>query len=305
LTRSPPPVSSRSNSSDEVSADGPQANAFGCRSPSRFLRRVRFLTLASAGHSKARLLRSRCGNSPHAPPQPIESTAFNLSLDKCSKVRYSSVKVLLTVSPFGPPFSPTLNPFSQSPRPLSPASTAFLPRAKPRGTLNFPLTPLSTAFTQNARGVGSQSPNPAPTFSVPSVLSVVNSLFSYSCKLFGDSFHPFRNHHPFFSIACTLFCKNTRGGGIQSRFGVSVAIDFLSLCFHGVTNPFFRNSFLFTSIQNPRGVNPCLKQISDSLCSVLSVSPWQIRLDFAFRTKYCSTAKRTYTSHLLSLEACS
>ena len=231
-----------------------------------------------------------------------------LSLDKQPRIRYSLVKVLLTVSPIGPPFSPALNPFSRSPRPLSPASTAFLPRAKPRGTPNRPLTPLSTAFKQNARGVGSQSSNPAPTFSVPSVLSVVNSLFSYSCRLFGDSFHPFRNHHPFFSIPCTLFRKNTRGVVTQSTLhgsGVSVAIDFLSLCFHGVTNPFFRNSFACTSIQNPRGVNPCLKQISDSLCSALSVSLWQIRLDFAFRTKYCSTAKRTYTSHLLSLEACS
>jgi hypothetical protein len=204
------------------------------------------------------------------------------------------------VSPIGPPFSPALNPFSHSPRPLSPASTAFTPIR--------PLTPLSTAFTQNDRGVGSQSSNPAPTFSVPSVLSVVNSFFSYPCRLFDHSFHTFRNHHPFFSIACTLSCKNTRGGGYPKHspwLGVSVGIDFLSLCFHGLTNPFFRNSFVCTSIQNPRGVNPCLKQISDSLCSVLSVSLWQIRLDFAFRTKYCSTAKRTCTSHLLSLEACS
>jgi hypothetical protein len=28
----------------------------------------------------------------------------------------------------------------------------------------------------------------------------------------------------------------------------------LSFCFHNVTNPFSRNSFIFTSIQNPRGV---------------------------------------------------
>jgi hypothetical protein len=211
------------------------------------------------------------------------------------------------VSPFGPPFSPALNPFSQSPRPLSPASTAFLPRAKPRGTPSRPLTPLPTAFTQNVRGVGSR-PSDVPTFRPADIFSEANSFFSYSCKLFGNSFYSFRNHHPFFSIPCTLFCKNTRGGGYPKHspaLGVSVVIDFLSLWFHGLTNPCFRNSFACTSIQNPRGVNPCLKQISDSLCSVLSVSLWQIRLDFVSRTKYCSTAKRTYTSHLLSLEACS
>ena len=39
-------------------------------------------------------------------PQPIQTAAFNLSLDKYPQIRYFSVKVLLTVSPLRPSFSP-------------------------------------------------------------------------------------------------------------------------------------------------------------------------------------------------------
>ena len=62
------------------------------------------------------------------------------------RVRYSLVKVLLTVSPFGPSFGAQPDSFPHSPRDLSPLSTAFTP--------NRTLSPLSTAFTQNDRGVG-------------------------------------------------------------------------------------------------------------------------------------------------------
>ena len=89
---------------------------------------------------------------------------------------------------------------------------------------------------------------------------------------------------PLFSIACSLFSENTRGGGTSTnlpfgisnfqpllsvpvcktvtpsvnpafcpRLGASAAIDLLPLCFHTLTNPFSHKPFLFTSIQNPRG----------------------------------------------------
>src|SRR6266436_3788217 len=61
-------------------------------------------------------------------------------------MRYSLVKVLLTMSPFRPSFPMRLHPFPCSPRTVSPLSTAFTP--------NRPLTPLSTAFTQTDRGGG-------------------------------------------------------------------------------------------------------------------------------------------------------
>ena len=88
--------------------------------------------------------------------QPTQSIAFNLSLDKLPEMRYSLVKVVLTVSTFGPPFSPPLDPFPRSPRTISPLSTVFTP--------NCPLTPLSTAFTQNDRRVGYEPNNSALAF---------------------------------------------------------------------------------------------------------------------------------------------
>ena len=53
------------------------------------------------------------------------------------------------------------------------------------------------------------------------------------------------------------------------------------LCFHTLTNPFFRNPFLFTSMQNPRG---CGVEIlgTELLFSVPSVPPRQIHSFQAF-----------------------
>src|SRR6266404_649942 len=116
-------------------------------------------------------------------------------------MRYSLVKVLLTMSPFRPSYPMRLQPFPHSPRAVSPLSTAFLPRAKPRGTPastvsplstaftpNRPLTPLSTAFTQTDRGGGGSRPPDIPT-SRPAavVLLPANAFLSYgwpSCSLF-------------------------------------------------------------------------------------------------------------------------
>jgi hypothetical protein len=43
--------------------------------------------------------------------------------------------------------------------------------------------------------------------------SVANPFFSYSCRLFGLSLRSFLRSFPLFSIACSLFSQNTRGGG--------------------------------------------------------------------------------------------
>jgi hypothetical protein len=53
------------------------------------------------------------------------------------------------------------------------------------------------------------------------------------------------------------FAKTPRVGGTCANLTVgsfSFALDFLTLCFHNLTNPFSRNPFQCTSIQNPRGV---------------------------------------------------
>jgi hypothetical protein len=51
-----------------------------------------------------------------------------------------------------------------------------------------------------------------------------------------------------------------------SRARCLSAIDFQTLYFHGLTNPFSRNSFHCTSIQNPRGVRPLRTLCTLRLC---------------------------------------
>jgi hypothetical protein len=87
----------------------------------------------------------------------------------------------------------------------------------------------------------------------------VSHLVSYYCAFFDLSCRSFCNSDPLFSTPCAVFSKNTRGGVPLRQLGalrvsaLSLAIDFLPLCFHGVTNPSSRKCFVFTSIQNPGG----------------------------------------------------
>ncbi len=46
-------------------------------------------------------------------------------------------------------------------------------------------------------------------------------LFASTCRLFALSFHSFLHSFPLFSIVCSLFSENTRGGGASSRSIVS------------------------------------------------------------------------------------
>jgi len=70
-----------------------------------------------------------------------------------------------------------------------------------------------------------------------------------SCASFCDSC-------PLFSRACTLFCKN-RGWYLRdnssSRGLIAFASRFSGLCFHILTNCFFRKRFVFTTIRIARG----------------------------------------------------
>jgi hypothetical protein len=96
------------------------------------------------------------------------------------------------------------------------------------------------------------------------------------------SWRSFRRSPRLFSIACGLFLQNTGGVGYLCDISAPSAparssggplryhlpflsplyfhqltnpsssrIDLQHLCFHSFTNPFFRNLFVFTSIQNP------------------------------------------------------
>jgi len=106
------------------------------------------------------------------------------------------------------------------------------------------------------------------------VLTLLRTLFL--------SLRSFRRSPRLFSIACGLFLQNTGGVGYLCDISAPSAparssggplryhlpflsplyfhqltnpsssrIDLQHLCFHSFTNPFFRNLFVFTSIQNP------------------------------------------------------
>jgi hypothetical protein len=107
------------------------------------------------------------------------------------------------------------------------------------------------------------------------VLTLLRTLFLSLLSL-----RSFRRSPRLFSIICGLFAQNTGGGGTSATsprsrrlpFCRSVIVCFFCrpfifihlqipahrasicnvLCFHALTNPFFRNFFVFTSIQNAR-----------------------------------------------------
>ena len=109
-------------------------------------------------------------------------------------MRYSLVKVLLTVSPFRPSFSLQLNPYPRVPRTLSPLSTAFTP--------NRSLTPLSTAFTQTPRGVRVLCPSspllatrlPRSSRGHSPLATFIRPLFSQRYELLFPQLFCFHNH---------------------------------------------------------------------------------------------------------------
>ena len=110
----------------------------------------------------------------------------------------------------------------------------------------------------------------APCLSSKSrVLTLLRTLFL--------SLHSFRRSPHLFSTACGLFLQNTGGMGylcdisapsaplryhlplscgpfifIHLQIPSRRASIYNILCFHALTNPFFRNFFVFTSIQNAR-----------------------------------------------------
>ena len=84
-----------------------------------------------------------------------------------------------------------------------------------------------------------------------------------SCSLFALSF---RLRSFIFNHLQPLFPKHPGGGisaiALRSRRYRLPSFSFL-LCFHTLTNPFSCNSFLFTSIQNPRGATLQRSRFSD------------------------------------------
>jgi hypothetical protein len=126
----------------------------------------------------------------------------------------SLVKVLLTVSPFRPSFSSRHDPYSHSFDSCSRSSSAD---AELLPTIHRSL----------------------PTLRELSPLSTV-----------------FTPNRPLNALSTPLTQIGRGVGYLKHLLGpvVSVTIDFQTLCSQGLANPFSRNSFHCTSIQNPRGV---------------------------------------------------
>jgi len=99
---------------------------------------------------------------------------------------------------------------------------------------------------------------------------------------------------PLFSITCSLFLQNTRGGGCALPTTHSSRPTFRSLCFHNDTNPsssqpavaslYFHaltnpstgNSFLFTSMQIPRGCGgAAIRRVRPSLSDAVRLRSTQ------------------------------
>ena len=78
----------------------------------------------------------------------------------------------------------------------------------------------------------------------------VGPLFSHSYGLFVVP----KTVNSFAIKQIRTLCAKYRGLSVLCVSALSFAIDFVSLCFQDLTNPFSRNPFPFTSIQNPRGV---------------------------------------------------
>src|ERR1700704_867306 len=78
------------------------------------------------------------------------------------------------------------------------------------------------------------------------------------------------------------------------------------LCFHGVTKPFFRNPFVLTSIQNPRGCggtaihgNSICSQLRDKteVSSFAATHPKNARLSPCAATHTKSPSRKSFRCH--------
>jgi len=208
-------------------------------------------TLPSRNSDQLHLNRPSDQLSPRTPRRTLLHEAWSLRRVKFATAAAISKQGSAEQCPrLSPSLSPALNLFPQSPKTINPLSTAFTP--------NRPLTPLSTAFTQTHRGVGyrhdfsfhwtratgRQSRTTSHAVSYSSELFVApKKINSFAIK----QIQTLSSRHPGYGVPL-------RHPSVLCASALFLRLDFLTLCFHNLPNPFSCNSFPCTSIQNPRGV---------------------------------------------------
>jgi hypothetical protein len=111
-----------------------------------------------------------------------------------------------------PKFSPRLHAANTPAKLLPPSSPSHAPRsAHIRSVLSsFRILPVATAAYSRHCRRRTFRPSGMPTL-----------LFASTCRLFAFSFLLFLHSFPLFSIVCSLFSENTRGGGTSHRRAAS------------------------------------------------------------------------------------
>src|SRR5467141_2959281 len=88
--------------------------------------------------------------------------------------------------------------------------------------------PLSFHIHTKPPGVWGLEPKALHGFLCALCASVANPSLSRACGLFVVSLHSFPHSFPLFSIVCSLFSKNTRGGYPLGRCSVAALTSLLS-----------------------------------------------------------------------------
>ena len=138
--------------------------------------------------------------------RPRNSTTRCLLL-YCSRILalpFTMVVRVLAQVPKVPPRLPAANTLT---KPLPPSSPSSGPRSAriPPALNSLPYFPSPRRCTQKAFTITTFSPSDVPTL-----------LFASTYCLFVVSLHSFLHSFPLFSVVCSLFSQNTRGGGVHS-----------------------------------------------------------------------------------------
>jgi hypothetical protein len=148
---------------------------------------------------------------------------------------------------------------------------------------------------------------------LPTLCADLTPFPRYSCGLFGhakklnsfaiNQIHTLSTKHPEYGVPLRHLRALRVSLPRASKGALSLLVDFLTLRFHNLTNPFSSNPFPFTSIQNPRGVGGCEPPLSPGDRNrKLGQTPNSTKICFPFNAVYRhsmhrNTVQRKVWSH--------